>query len=108
MNSRTAKAVVAATLTAAGLSVSLASPAAAAVNGCTTAKYGNNGSMAYCIASAPGSQFRAAAYCKYLTPTGSEDHNFFYGAWRKQGDEIYSSVVCGAGWIYLSPDVQTK
>jgi hypothetical protein len=107
MNSRTAKIMLAATLTAAGLSVSLASPAAAAPAYCSASKYGN-GVTAYCYASASGTQFRAVAYCKYITPTGSEDHSNFYGAWRTQGDPGNSTVACGAGWIYLSPNAQTR
>ncbi|MDQ7808651.1 hypothetical protein Q5425_33375 [Amycolatopsis sp. A133] len=97
----------AATLAAAGLSVSLASPAAAAPAYCTASKYGN-GATAYCYASASGTQFRAVAYCRYLTPSGSFDYSNFYGAWRTQGDPGNSTVACGAGWSFLSPNAQTR
>ena len=94
MISRTAKTVLAATVAAAGLSVALASPAAAA--------------PAYCYASASGTQFRAMAYCRYLTPSGSFDYSYFYGAWRTQGDPLWSTAACGAGWSYVSPNAQVR
>jgi hypothetical protein len=107
VNSRIAKIMFAATLTAAGLSVSLAAPATAAPAYCTASKSGN-GATAYCYTSASGTQFRAVAYCKYITPTGSEDYSNFYGGWRTQGDPGNSTVACGLGWSILSPNAQTR
>ncbi|MGW3995332.1 hypothetical protein ACWEF6_17740 [Amycolatopsis sp. NPDC004772] len=107
MISRTAKTVLAATVAAAGLSVALASPAAAAPAYCTVSKSGN-GATAYCYASASGTQFRAMAYCRYLTPSGSFDYSYFYGAWRTQGDPLWSTAACGAGWSYVSPNAQVR
>ncbi|WP_086852624.1 hypothetical protein [Amycolatopsis kentuckyensis] len=107
MTSRTAKIVLAATLTAAGLSVAVAAPAAAAPAYCTASQSGN-GATAYCYASASGTQFRAVAYCRYLTPSGSFDYSNFYGPWRVQGDPYRSTVACGAGWSYLSANAQVR
>ena len=107
MTSRTAKIMLAATLTAAGLSVAIASPAAAAPAYCSASKSGN-GTTAYCYASASGTQFRAVAYCRYLTPSGSFDYSNFYGPWRVQGDPLSSLVACGAGWNFVSPTAQLR
>ncbi|WP_410640021.1 hypothetical protein [Amycolatopsis sp. lyj-346] len=107
MHSRIAKTVLAATLTAAGLSVALASPAAAAPAYCSASQSGN-GTTAYCYASASGTQFRAVAYCRYLTPSGSFDYSNFYGVWRVQGDPLRSTVACGAGWNFVSPNAQVR
>lgn len=107
MNSRTAKIVFAAALTTVGLSISTASPALAAPAGCSVSQSGN-GATAYCYASAAGTQFRAVARCRYLTPTGSWDHADFYGPWRVQGDHLSSYAACGAGWNFLEPNAQTR
>lgn len=63
---------------------------------------------AYCYASASGTQFRAVAYCRYLTPSGSFDYANFHGVWRVQGDPYHSAVACGAGWSFLSPNTQVR
>lgn len=107
MKSRTAKIMLAATLTMVGSSIPLASPAFAAPPYCSASQSGN-GATAYCHASAPGSQFRAVARCRYRTPTGSFDHSNFYGGWRKQGDPGSSYAACGAGWNFLEANAQTR
>lgn len=107
MKSWTAKIMIAATLTTAGLSLPLASPASAAPNYCSASKY-NNGTTAYCYASASGTQFRAVARCRYLTPSGSFDYSNYYGPWRTQGDPLSSIAVCAAGWNFFEPNAQLK
>lgn len=107
MKSRIAKTVLAATLTAVGLAVSMAAPASAAPAYCSASQSGN-GATAYCYASASGTKYRAVAYCKYVTPTGSVDYSNFYGAWAIQGDPGSSYAPCGLGWSFLSPNAQTR
>ncbi|MFJ1767880.1 hypothetical protein ACIOD2_46690 [Amycolatopsis sp. NPDC088138] len=107
MRTRIAQLTIAATLTAVGVAVSLASPASAAPAYCSAEQSGN-GTSAYCYASASGTQYRAVARCKYLTPTGSWDYSNFYSAWERQGDPGRAYVACGLGWSFLEPNAQTR
>ncbi|MEV6909206.1 hypothetical protein [Amycolatopsis sp. NPDC051071] len=107
MKSRTAKILLAATLTSAGLSIAVASPASAAPAYCSAAQSGN-GASAYCYTSASGTQYRAVARCKYQTPTGSWDYSNFYSGWERQGDPGRATVACGPGWSFLEPNAQTR
>jgi hypothetical protein len=107
VRSRTAK-ILAVVLTGAGLSVPIASPASAFPEHCwATRGQGDNAAVAYCYTSASGTRFRGVAYCRYLTPSGSFDHAYFYGPWRVQGDSYTSWAACGAGWSLLSVNAQT-
>ncbi|WET82555.1 hypothetical protein P3102_15770 [Amycolatopsis sp. QT-25] len=107
MKSRTAKIMLAATLTSVGLSIAVASPASAAPRYCTASPEGN-GAKAYCYASASGTQYRAVARCKYQTPTGSWDYSNFYSGWERQGDPGNATVQCGLGWTFLEPNAQVR
>ncbi|CAM4410350.1 hypothetical protein NONI108955_25830 [Nocardia ninae] len=107
MKYRTAKIMLAATLTTVGLSISMASPASAAPPGCRASQSGN-GATAYCYTSASGTQFRAVARCRYLTPSGSFDYENFFGPWRVQGNPQSSYAPCGAGWNFVEPNARTK
>ncbi|WP_433579044.1 hypothetical protein [Nocardia brasiliensis] len=107
MEYRIAKILLATTLTTVGLSISMAAPAAAAPPGCTVSESGNT-VTAYCYSSASGTQFRAVARCRYLTPSGSYDYNVFYGPWKRQGDFASSEAACGLGWNLREPNAQTR
>jgi hypothetical protein len=92
-------------MTGVTLTLAISMPAQAVPTYCTATVSGNT-ATAYCYASASGSQFRAMARCRYVTPSGSNDYNTWYGLWRVQGDPQYSSATCGTGWSLYQPDAQ--
>ena len=108
MNKRVLPLAAAMVLSTSVLAVS--TPAAHAVPSYCSATSAGNGTRAYCYTSAPGTYFRAVAWCRYyISATNTYDYSNFYGpSWLIQGDPGDSYAWCGTGWQFLSPNVQVK
>ena len=108
MKFRTGKIALASVALGAALCVPTAGSASADPTFCTSSYAGSYSSSSYCYASAPGTQFRAVVMCQFTTPTGSTDHQNWYGAWQTQGDPASSLATCGSGWGRYGKNTQTR
>lgn len=102
-----AMSILASTILAGSTIAIMSAPAAEAAvpSGCQTDLFSTR-AKATCTTAAPGTQFRAGAYCK-----GDAGYEWRNGAWKTQTSgpnwNVYSEAICRSGYTRVGYRVET-